>query len=219
MNKTKIPGVFKVKNQLFTQNPLCYKGLKVYNEKIVKFKDNEFRSWNPFRSKLSAAILNGLEIEIKSDYNILYLGAATGTTVSHISDIVQNGIIYSVEISPVAVISLLKLSKTRKNVIPILADANHPERYSHIVTSVDLIYQDISQRNQSAIFISNVTRYLKKQGIGILMVKARSIDVSLKPKKVYDIVCSELEHNGLKTIDRIDLMPYEKDHAALVISN
>ena len=210
-------GVFKEKNIIFTENLESCKGQRVYNEKLVNYKDKEYRSWNPYRSKLAAAILNGLKTEIKQNSKILYLGAATGTTVSHVSDIVKDGVVYSVENSPVAVKSLIQLSEKRKNIIPILEDAYHPDRYSSIVSPVDLVYQDISQRNQAEIFICNVSRYLKKNGIGILMVKARSIDVSLKPSRAYDIVCKELENNRLKIKEKIDLSPYEKDHAAIMI--
>jgi len=219
MKTTDILYVFKKKDRLFTENLECCKGIKVYNENLVKYNGREFRSWNPYRSKLAAAILKGLKIEIKSNSKILYLGAATGTTVSHISDIVKEGIIYSVENSPVAVKKLIKLSEKRKNIIPILEDANHPDRYSSLVSCVDLIYQDISQRNQAGIFISNVNKFLKKNGKGILMVKARSIDVSLDPKDAYNLVSLELKENGLKIENKIDLAPYEKDHAVIIISN
>ena len=219
MKPTEIECVFKKENHLFTENPSSCIGTKVYNEQLISYDNKEFRSWNPYRSKLAAAILKGLKnIEIKPDSKILYLGAATGTTVSHISDIIKKGAIYSVESSPVAVKKLIQLSEKRNNIIPILADANHPDRYCSIVSSVDLIYQDISQRNQSEIFISNVNKFLKKDRIGILMVKARSIDVSLEPKEAYDIVCKDLIGNGLNIKDKIDLAPYEKDHAAIVIS-
>ncbi|KYK20320.1 hypothetical protein AYK24_03940 [Thermoplasmatales archaeon SG8-52-4] len=217
MKTKEISGVYWEKNKIFTKN-LC-KGLRVYNEKLVKFRGIEYRSWNPFRSKLAAAILNGLDFSIKSDSKILYLGAATGTTVSHLSDIIKEGMIYSIESSPVAAKGLINLSKKRNNIIPILGDANHPDRYSSIVPNVDMIYQDISQRNQAEIFIINIEKYLKKSKKGILMVKARSIDVSLKPNQAYDIVCSKLEKNNLKIKHKIDLSPYEKDHAAIVISN
>ncbi|MCK5636709.1 MAG: fibrillarin-like rRNA/tRNA 2'-O-methyltransferase [Thermoplasmatales archaeon] len=216
MIATKMQGIYKDRNRIYTEN-LC-KGKKVYNEKLVKARGKEFRSWVPYRSKLAAAILNGLDFSVEPDSKILYLGAATGTTVSHISDVVNDGVIYSVENSPVAVKKLIQLSEKRNNIIPILEDANHPDRYGSIVSNVDLIYQDISQRNQAQIFISNVERYLKKNRVGILMVKARSIDVSLKPNKAYDIVCKELGDNGLNIKDRIDLSPYEKDHAAIMVS-
>lgn len=218
MQKTDITGVYKDKSQIFTENIKESKGVKVYNEKIVKQKNKEFRSWNPYRSKLAAAILNGLEFKIKKDSNILYLGAATGTTVSHISDICKNGMIFTVENSPFAMKKLVNLCKNRPNIIPIFEDANHPDRYSSIVNIVDILYQDISQRNQADIFIKNIKNYLKEDGFGIFMVKARSIDVSLKPKETYDLVCSQLEKNRLKINSLIDLIPFEKDHAVIFVS-
>jgi fibrillarin-like pre-rRNA processing protein len=220
MKPVNIDGVFEKNGRLFTQNLKGCKGIKVYNEKLITYKNKEFRSWTPYRSKLSAAILNGLkDINITSDSQILYLGAATGTTVSHISDIAKDGTVYAVERSPVAVKKLLQLSKKRQNVIPILSDANHPDRYSTIVPTVDIVYQDISQRNQPEIFIRNVMRYLKKNGQGIIMIKARSIDISMKPKQVYKLVIKDLEEHGLNIINLIDISRYEKDHTAIVISN
>ena len=218
MKSIDIPGVFQDRNKLFTQNLKECKNLKIYNERIIRYKGNELRSWNPYRSKLAAAMLNGLSYQIKSDSSVLYLGAATGTTVSHISDITSQGIIYAVENSPVAMKKLLEVCKTRKNIIPILSDANHPERYGHIVSNVDFIYQDISQRNQAEIFLENIERFLSENGTGILMVKARSIDVSLKPNEAYKRVCLELEKSKLKIHEIVDLKPYEKDHAAILIS-
>ncbi|RLF27383.1 MAG: fibrillarin-like rRNA/tRNA 2'-O-methyltransferase [Thermoplasmata archaeon] len=219
MRPTGIPGVFRENNKLFTENLESCRGIQVYNEKLVSINDKELRSWNPYRSKLAAAILKGLKnINITSKSEILYLGAATGTTVSHISDIVKDGAVYSVENSPVALKQLIKLSRKRHNIIPIMADASHPEKYSHIVPHVDFIYQDISQRNQADIFIKNVDRYLKKAGYGIMMVKARSIDVSLKPKDAYDMVINKLIEHKVKIIKTIDLAPYEKDHVSIMIS-
>lgn len=218
MKSAEITGVFKDRNKIFTENLSSSKGIKVYNERLVRYKNKELRSWNPYRSKLGTAILKGLVFDIKSDSNVLYLGAATGTTVSHFSDIVKDGIVYAVESSPVAIKELIQVSEKRKNIIPILNDANHPDRYSYLVSSVDFIYQDISQRNQAEIFISNIDRYLQKNAFGILMVKARSIDVSLKPKKAYEIVCDKLQENNLKINNIIDLAPYEKDHAAIMIT-
>jgi fibrillarin-like pre-rRNA processing protein len=219
MKTTEIEGVFKNNNRLFTENPASCIGIKVYNEQLISYDDKEFRSWNPYRSKLAAAILKGLKnIKIKSESKVLYLGAATGTTVSHISDIVKDGVVYAVESSPVSLKNLLEVSRKRHNIIPILADANHPDRYGSLVSSVNLVYQDISQRNQAEIFIKNVERYLRENGQGILMVKARSIDVALKPKQAYEIVNNELKKNGFKIENMIELNPYEKDHATILVS-
>ena len=218
MQPTEHSGIYKKNDKLFTQNPEVCKGTRVYNEQLITEDNTEYRSWNPFRSKLAAALLKGLSIDIAADAQILYLGAATGTTVSHISDIITNGAIYAVETSPVAAINLLKVCEKRPNIIPILSDANHPERYQSIVPLVDLIYQDISQRNQADIFARNITAYLKPKGIGLIMVKARSIDVALKPKQAYELVCTHLQHQNLKIKKTFELAPFEKDHAAILIT-
>jgi len=218
MKETNIKGVYKQKNQLFTKNPSYLNGKKVYNEKIITKNHSEYRSWNPHRSKLSALILKKTEFEIKPDFNILYLGAATGTTVSHISDMLVDGNVFAVENSAVSMKKLLKVCEKRKNIIPIFEDAFHPDKYQVIVPLVDFIYQDISQRNQSQIFIENAIRFLKENMNAILMVKARSIDVSLKPKDAYEIVCSDLKKTGFKIKSVVNLEPYEHDHAAIIVT-
>jgi fibrillarin-like pre-rRNA processing protein len=218
MHPTEHQGIYKKNDKLFTQNPDACKGTRVYNEQLITEGNTEYRSWNPFRSKLAAALLKGLSFDLAADAQVLYLGAATGTTVSHISDIITNGTIYAVETSPVAAINLLKVSEKRPNIIPILSDANHPERYQSMIPPVDLIYQDISQRNQADIFTRNITAYLKPKGIGLIMVKARSIDVALKPKQAYEIVCTYLQEQKLKIKKTFELEPFEKDHAAILIT-
>ena len=66
-------------------------GTSVYGEELIQ-EDVEYRIWNPRRSKLAAALLNGLKnLELDDASKVLYLGASTGTTVSHISDIVTEG--------------------------------------------------------------------------------------------------------------------------------
>lgn len=219
MSSVEINGLIKKHDKLFTENlPQC-KGIQVYNEKLVTINGKEYRSWNPYRSKLAAALHKGIKnIHIQPDTQILYLGAATGTTVSHLSDIVTNGMVYAVESSPISMNTLLKVSTQRTNITPLLMDANHPERYKSFVPTVDLLYQDISQRNQAEIFIKNMDSYLKKDGKGILMVKARSIDVSLQPKKAYEQVAEELKKQGITITDIIELSPYEKDHAVLTVT-
>ena len=219
MKQSSISGIYKFKNKIYTENPTNCNGIKIYDEQILKYKNKEYRSWNPYKSKLSAAIHKGLnKIIISENTNILYLGAATGTTVSHLSDILKNGVIYAIEKSPFAVKKLLNLCEKRKNIIPIMADANNPEKYKTLVPQIDLIYQDISQRNQDEIFIKNIDYFLKIHCQAIIMVKARSIDVSLKPQEVYDNVMNKLKLNKIKIIEILDLSNYEKDHAAILIS-
>jgi fibrillarin-like pre-rRNA processing protein len=218
MQTTEHPGVYTKNDRLFTQNPETCKGMRVYNEQLFTEDDHEYRSWNPFRSKLAAALLKRLSVPIKNDSKVLYLGAATGTTVSHLSDILTGGIVYAVETSPVALTGLLKVSKQRLNIIPILADANHPERYQHLVPPVDLVYQDISQRNQADILSRNIRAYLIPEGTALIMVKARSIDVALKPKQAYELVATALKQERFVIKKIVDLAPYEKDHAAILVT-
>ena len=214
MQATDIEGVFKKNGRLYTIN-LC-KGVKVYGESLKTIDGVEYRSWNPYRSKLAAAIIKGIKIEnLNKNSKVLYLGAATGTTVSHISDIVSE--IYAVEYSAFAMKKLLELTKMRSNIIPILADANHPERYITIVPKVDFLYQDISQRNQVDIFIENASIYLKSDGRGLLMVKTRSIDVALPPEKIVVEVEKQIKEHGFNVLQRKYLKPYEKDHAAILV--
>lgn len=214
MQTTGIDGVFKKNGRLYTIN-LC-KGVKVYGESLKTIDGVEYRSWNPYRSKLSAAILKGIKIEkLNRNSKVLYLGAATGTTVSHLSDIVSE--IHAIEYSAFAMKKLLKLAKMRSNIIPILADANHPELYITIVPKVDFLYQDISQRNQVDIFIENTSIYLKSDGRGLLMVKTRSIDVSLPPEKIVVEMEKQIREHGFNVLQRKYLKPYDKDHAAILV--
>lgn len=215
-----VNNIIKKKNRLFTVNLPSCKGKIVYGEQLKQQGDKELRSWNPYRSKLAAAILKEWSLHhiLTENATILYLGAATGTTVSHISDIVSNGMIYAVEHSPIAAKKLVDLAVQRKNIAPLYDDANHPEHYARFVPSVDFLYQDISQRNQADIFIRNMNHYLKPDGYAIMMVKARSIDVSLKPKQTYDIVQQELEENYVQIDKKIILAPFEKDHITFLVS-
>src|SRR2546428_12958232 len=75
------------------------RGETVYGEEIVKVGDEEDRIWDPFRSKLAAAILKGFhKIPVREKSKVLYFGAASGTTVSHESDSLGGGgIEYCVE--------------------------------------------------------------------------------------------------------------------------
>lgn len=210
--------LFQKRKKLFTKNLEQCIGKTVYGEQLKKIKGEEYRSWNPYRSKLAAALLKKKwSLSLPEDATVLYLGAATGTTVSHLSDLLPQGTIYAIEHSPLSMKKLLAVVKNRPNIIPILEDANHPDRYFSMVPKVDMVYQDISQRNQADIFIRNIETYLKAEETGILMVKARSINVSIPPKKAYKIVEHELKEQHVTINKSFTLSPYEKDHAAFLI--
>ena len=192
-------------------------GISVYGEELIT-EDVEYRLWNPRRSKLSAAILNGLSsLKIENDYKILYLGASTGTTVSHISDIAYNGKIYAVEFSPVTAKKLTRLSRQRPNIHPILADATKPKEYMNIIEKVDFLYCDVAQPTQTELFMKNMNLFSKDDALGMITIKARSIDVIQKPKKIFKQEEKKLKEKGFKIIEKIKLEPYEKDHIAFLV--
>jgi len=179
-----------------------------YGEKKVE----GYREWIAGRSKFAAMVLNGHLPEINHEWKVLYLGAASGTTVSHFSDMFDMGIIYAVEYSAKPFSKLLDLAMERKNVIPLLRDASKPETYNGIVEKVDFIYQDISQKEQIKIFSMNTNIFLKESGSGLLMVKTRSIDSTAEPREVFKKVMDELKENELRVIRHGTLEPYHKDH-------
>ena len=192
-------------------------GISVYGEELIT-EDVEYRLWNPRRSKLSAAILNGLKnLNIDNDFKVLYLGASTGTTVSHISDIAYNGKIYAVEFSPVTAKKLTRLSRQRHNIYPILEEATNPREYMTITEKVDFFYCDVAQPTQSELFMKNMNLFAKDDASGMLMIKARSIDVIQKPKKIFKQEEKKLKEKGFKIIEKIKLEPYEKDHIAFLV--
>ena len=180
--------------KLATQNLIP--GNQVYNEMLVQYKGVECRIWNPFRSKLAAAIINGLDdfpFTQKSD--VLYLGVSTGTTISHISDMVgQDGTIFGIEhASRVARDFLDRVASYRKNIVPIIHDARKPEEFFSVYKKVDVVYVDIAQPDQTEIAIENCKLYLKSGGYIFLVIKTRSIDVVKDPRSVIKEEIKKLE--------------------------
>jgi fibrillarin-like pre-rRNA processing protein len=212
---TKFTGIYELDGHLATCN--LTPGVRVYGEKLVDYEGNQLRLWDPRRSKLAASILNGLEIfPVKVDSKILYLGAPAGTTPSHISDITTEGVIYCVEFSPRMMRELLNVCRGRSNMFPLLEDANRPANYMKLIEKVDMVYSDVAQPNQTEIFMNNMRMFLKEEGLGMLMVKARSIDVTRKPRQIFREEASKLKEHGFRVLEKVDLDPYEKDHRCLV---
>ncbi|WP_424354262.1 fibrillarin-like rRNA/tRNA 2'-O-methyltransferase [Methanobacterium sp. MBAC-LM] len=210
-----LPCVYETDGHIATEN--LNRGIKVYGERLVEIKDKEYRIWDPRRSKLGAAILNGLEtFSFKEDSKVLYLGASAGTTPSHISDVSKDGLIYCVEFSPRMMRDLAEVCRQRQNMVPILDDATKPKNYMNLVQKVDVVYSDVAQPKQSELFMDNMRLFLKGDGIGILMIKARSIDVTKSPKKIFKEEESKLKTAGFRVTQKINLEPYEKDHMAFI---
>ena len=221
VKETMIQGMYQLKidqkNRLATKNKVP--GTSVYGERLIKVDNEEYRLWDPFRSKFAAAYLSGMKLlpQLKGK-NILYLGVSTGTTPSHFSDILDDGFIYGVEFSPKVMRKFYRLAEQRPNMIPILADARRPEEYSSYVFNVDLIYQDVSQPEQATIFGRNAQEYLKPGGVGVVAIKSQSIDVSLEPEEVFSNQMKVLEDDfGLQVLENSTIDAFEKKHAVMII--
>lgn len=196
--------------------PNLVRGLTVYGEKLVKLDDEEYRIWDPFRSKLAAAMRKGLrDFPLKYGDKVLYLGASTGTTVSHVSDLIGNkGLVFAVEPAVRVARELIEnVASRRKNVIPIIQDARRPESYFSVFGNVDLVYCDIAQSDQTEIAIKNCNNFLKKEGILLIVIKTRSIDVTMSPQSVVIRESEKLRKNNFHINQTINLDPFDKDHA------
>jgi rRNA 2'-O-methyltransferase fibrillarin len=198
-------------------------GKAVYGEKRIKVdgadgEKKEYRVWNPFRSKLAAAILGGVEsIWMQPGSKVLYLGAASGTTVSHVSDIVgPTGVVYAVEFSPRSGRDLINMSKVRTNVVPIIEDARHPLKYRMLVGMVDCVFADVAQPDQARIVALNSHHFLKNGGHFVISIKANCIDSTIAPEAVFQSEIKKLRAEKFKPKEQLTLEPYERDHAVVV---
>ncbi|RIA90589.1 Fibrillarin-domain-containing protein [Glomus cerebriforme] len=214
-------GIFVARGKedlLVTKNLVS--GESVYGEKRISVEGadgvkTEYRVWNPFRSKLAAGILGGVEnIFIAPGKKVLYLGAASGTTVSHVADIVgPEGIVYAVEFSHRSGRDLINVAKKRTNVIPIIEDARHPQKYRMLVNMVDVIFADVAQPDQARIIALNAHHYLKNNAHIVISIKANCIDSTLAAEEVFAEEIKKLIRENIKPIEQITLEPYERDHA------
>ncbi len=208
------PGVYRIGRLLATRN--ITPGKRAYTEELEIENGVEYRMWNPYRSKLAAAILNGLKhFAFGEKSGVLYIGAATGTTASHISDIIKNGSLYCIELSERNMRELVRVCEARGNMLPILADARYPDRYADAVEQCDIIYQDASAREQAQMLKAN-SRFLKRGGIAYFVIKSQSVDVSKDPKVVFkrelDLLKDEFD-----LLQKVDLEPFDKLHMFAVL--
>ncbi len=220
---SRFPAIFQVSledgaQRLATIN--LTSGRNVYGERLIRHEGVEYRLWDPFRSKLAAAILKNLRtVPIKPNHQVLYLGAASGTTPSHVSDIVgEKGHVYCVEFASRSIRELVNnVCAYRINMLPILEDARAPEKYALFVRGkVDDIYCDIAQPEQARVLADNADVFLSESGWVMLAVKAQSIDVTKEPSEVYRSEIGVLERRGFRIEQVVDLEPYDKAHVMIV---
>ncbi|KAI9275788.1 Fibrillarin-domain-containing protein [Phascolomyces articulosus] len=198
-------------------------GESVYGEKRISVDGPEgtkveYRVWNPFRSKLAAAVLGGVDhIHIAPGKKVLYLGAASGTSVSHVADIVgPQGAVYAVEFSHRSGRDLINMSKKRTNVVPIIEDARQPQKYRMLVPMVDVIFADVAQPDQARIITLNAHHFLRNGGHIVISIKASCIDSTVDAATVFAREVKKLQEERVKPQEQLTLEPYERDHAVVV---
>jgi fibrillarin-like pre-rRNA processing protein len=196
-------------------------GRKVYGEELIVIEDIEYRLWNPSRSKLGAAIVKGLKHNpIVPGSKVLYLGVASGTTCSHVSDIIgSHGYVWGVDFAPRPIRDLIDhVARYRMNISPILGDARQPQGYSLQVPMVEVLFADVAQPDQAEIVVKNAKIFLKKGGYAMFSIKSRSIDVGRSPAEIFKEQVKLLEGKSFSVEELIELDPFEKDHALALAS-
>jgi rRNA 2'-O-methyltransferase fibrillarin len=198
-------------------------GEAVYGEKRISVDAQdgtkvEYRVWNPFRSKLGAGIVGGIDkIHIAPGKKVLYLGASAGTTVSHVADVVgPEGMVYAVEFSHRSGRDLINMAKKRTNVLPIIEDARHPQKYRMLVPMVDVVFADVAQPDQARIVALNSHHFLKTGGHVVVSIKANCIDSTVDAVTVFAREVKKLQEEKVKPQEQLTLEPYERDHALVV---
>lgn len=224
MEETRQKGLWHHQRSFVTQN--AFPGKTHFDsEREYRVDGNSYREVDPRRSKFVAAIAKGMQqTGLEEGSIVLYLGASHGYTPSFFSDIVggsgaTRGMVFCLDFAPRVVRDLYFVCKDRPNMAPIMASANHPEEYENLVPKeVDVVFQDIAQREQVKIFLKNCDQFLKTGGYGLLAIKARSIDVTTHPKEIFKRIRKEFEEsNKYVIIDYRELQPFEKDHAFFVV--
>jgi len=187
---------------------LATRGKPVYGEPT----DGEWRRWNPHRSKLGAMLAKDVDTGLAGGETVLYLGAASGTTVSHVTDFA--GPAYAVEFAARPMRDLLSVAESRKRLFPLLKDARKPSEYAHVVEHVDAIVQDVATRGQARVAVEN-SRFLGEDGRLVAAIKARSEDVTRSPEAVFEDAIETLEEEyEILTAERLE--PYHDDHLGIV---
>lgn len=204
-------------------------GESVYGEKRISVEEPskeegvpptkiEYRVWNPFRSKLAAGIMGGLdELFIAPGKKVLYLGAASGTSVSHVSDLVgPEGVVYAVEFSHKPGRELINMARKRPNIVPIIEDARHPQKYRMLIGMVDAVFADVAQPDQARIIALNSHMFLKDQGGVVISIKANCIDSTVDAETVFAREVQKLREEKIKPLEQLTLEPYERDHCIVI---
>ena len=195
--------VLAERGRLYTES--ACPGKRVYGERLVRSSGMELREWDPRRSKLGAYLaVGGTAFPFRIDSRVLYLGASSGTTASHVADICRDGKVYCVEFAQRMFRDLVKTCEDRPQMIPILGDATKPGEYAVFADSVDVVYQDVAQKRQADIICDNMDAF------------GASEDVTSPPERIFAETEARIRERGFRIIDARSLEPHEKAHEMIV---
>ena len=189
-----------------------------YKENLVEMNGKQHSIWNPYMSKLAAAIINGMEIfPILKKTKILYLDPTSEKTIKHISDIVGiNGKIFVVRnIMKNSKNFLEQIAKNRSNIFTIIPDKTNPARLTGMTEMVDVIYIDIAEHNQTEIAIQNCKNHLRIGGFLMLIVPTKNIDFTNNPSKKNQEERKKLQ-TSFDIIQEINLMDFFKEYSMII---
>lgn len=220
-------GVRREGRSLWTRNAV--RGVSVRGERRKTDSRIEWRSWDPTRSKVAAALLrtatDSSELLPETGATVLYLGASYGSTCSHIHDQVcgagnhHGGQVVAVEISPRAMRDLSELARLRPGLVPVLGDARQPSQVApYVRDQVDWMHQDLSIADQAETFVRMAGAFLRPGGTGLLSLKAASErssdgDDDSRFAKAQRI----LQESELEIVERIDLASLEEQHVVFLV--
>ena len=189
-----------------------------YKENLVEMNGKQYSIWNPYMSKLAAAIINGMEIfPILKKTKILYLDPTSEKTIKHISDIVGiNGKIFVVRnIMKNSKNFLEQIAKNRSNIFTIIPDKTNPARLTGMTETVDVIYIDIAEHNQTEIAIQNCKNHLRIGGFLMLIVPTKNIDFANNPSKKNQEERKKLQ-TSFDIIQEINLTDFFKEYSMVI---
>ena len=191
---------------------------EVYNEKLIKINGKQYNLWNPYTSKLAAAIVNGMEIfPILKKTKVLYLNDTIEKTLSHISDIIGvNGKIFILrDINENSKKFLDNVMNDRTNVFTITRDNGDPAKFSSKTEMVNVVYVDITQHNETEVAIQNCKRYLTDGGFLMLVVPTKKIDFVNNPNGQNLEEIQKLQ-SSFEIIQQINLTDFFKEHSMII---
>jgi rRNA 2'-O-methyltransferase fibrillarin len=125
-------------------------------------------------------------------------------------------LVYAVEFSHRVGRELINMAKKRTNVIPIIEDARHPQKYRMLVGMVDVVFADVAQPDQARIVAINSHMFLKTGGHVVISIKANCIDSTVDAATVFAREVKKLQEEKVKPQEQLTLEPYERDHALVV---